>query len=144
MYRSATSSRLFAGSITRPLRMMVAVMSGEHARLACWRARPRDRQLLFYAHNLGGGDTLAKPASARRQKSEPDSRKHARRVRSPGSRGLDFSCGNSPAQVEDSHANGEAVGDLIENDALQSVGNVAVDLDAAIDRAGMHDQAIRF
>src|SRR5439155_25533256 len=32
--------------------------------------------------------------------------------------------------------------DLIENDAVQSIGDLAVDLDAAVDRAGMHNQAV--
>jgi hypothetical protein len=31
---------------------------------------------------------------------------------------------------------------LIENDAVQSIGDLAVDLDAAVDGTGMHDQAI--
>ena len=54
------------------------------------------------------------------------------------------SCRDPSAQIQNRHANGETVGHLIENDALQSVGNVAVDLDPAVDRSGMHDQAIRF
>ena len=48
------------------------------------------------------------------------------------------------AQIEHGHAHGEAVGDLVEDDALRAVGDFAVDFDAAIDRAGMHDQAVRF
>ena len=32
---------------------------------------------------------------------------------------------------------------MIENDALQAIRDVAVDLDAAVNRAGMHDEAIR-
>src|SRR4029077_11281424 len=51
---------------------------------------------------------------------------------------------DSSTQIENGHANGEAVGDLIEDDALQSVGDVAVDLDPAVDRTWMHDEAIRF
>ncbi len=50
---------------------------------------------------------------------------------------------DSSAEIKNGHADGETVGDLIENDALQAVGDFAVDLDAAIDRARMHDQAIR-
>ena len=53
------------------------------------------------------------------------------------------SCCNPTAQIENSHAHSETVGDLIENHALQTVGDLAVDLDAAVDRAGMHDQTIR-
>ena len=49
----------------------------------------------------------------------------------------------SPAKIKNGHAHGEAVGDLFENHALRAVGDIAVDLDAAIDRAGMHDQAVR-
>ena len=47
------------------------------------------------------------------------------------------------AEVKHGHAHGEAVGDLLENDAARAVGEVAVDLHAAIDRAGMHDQRVR-
>ena len=48
------------------------------------------------------------------------------------------------AEVKHRHADGEAVGDLVEDDAARAVGEFAVDLDAAIDRAGMHDQASGF
>ena len=51
---------------------------------------------------------------------------------------------NSSTQVENSHTNGEAIGDLIKDHALQSIGDFAVDLDPAVNRAGMHDQAIGF
>src|SRR4029077_10773257 len=51
---------------------------------------------------------------------------------------------DSSTQIENGHANGETVGDLIEDDALQSVGDVAVDLDPAVDRTWVHDEAIRF
>src|SRR5439155_880155 len=46
--------------------------------------------------------------------------------------------------IKTGHAHSEAVGDLIKNDALQPVSDAAVDLDATVDRARMHDQAIRF
>ena len=46
------------------------------------------------------------------------------------------------AEVEDGHADGEAVGDLVEDDAAGGVGDLAVDLDAAVDRAGMHDEGV--
>jgi len=49
---------------------------------------------------------------------------------------------NSSAQIQHCHAHGQAVGYLIENDALISVRHLAVDLDSAIDRARMHDQTI--
>ena len=77
MKRSAISSRLFAGSMMRPLRM---------------------------------------------------SRVHG--------------VGDPSAEIKNGHAHGETVGDLVENDALHAVGDFAVDFDAAIDRARMHDQAI--
>src|SRR3954470_14003522 len=48
------------------------------------------------------------------------------------------------AQIKDRHAHSQAVRHLIENDALQAVGHFAVDLDAAVDRSGMHDETIRF
>jgi hypothetical protein len=40
------------------------------------------------------------------------------------------------AQVEDGHADGDPVGDLLEDHAALAVGQLAVDLDAAVDRAG--------
>ena len=40
------------------------------------------------------------------------------------------------------HAHCEAIRDLIEDHALQTVGDFAVDLDPAVDRPGMHNQAI--
>src|SRR5438874_4397349 len=46
--------------------------------------------------------------------------------------------------MENSHPDGEPVGHLVENDALQAVGDVAVDFNAAVDRAGMHDQTLWF
>jgi hypothetical protein len=49
---------------------------------------------------------------------------------------------NSPAEVENGHAYGETICDLIQNHALQAVGDFAVDLDAPIDWARMHDEAI--
>ncbi len=50
---------------------------------------------------------------------------------------------NPSAQIQNSHADGQTVADLIENDALRTIGDFAVDLDPAIDRAGMHDETIR-
>ena len=52
------------------------------------------------------------------------------------------SCRDPSAEIQNGHAHGQTVGHLIENDALLAIGDFAVDLDAAIDRAGMHDQAI--
>ncbi len=48
------------------------------------------------------------------------------------------------AEVEYRHADSDAVGDLFENDAARGVGEGAVDFDAAIDGAGMHDDGIGF
>src|SRR5881392_3215118 len=62
-------------------------------------------------------------------------------LRSPESR-ISRSCGDSSAQIQDRHTHGQTVGHLIENDALISVRQLAVDLDSAIDRPGMHDQTI--
>ena len=53
-----------------------------------------------------------------------------------------FSRGDSSAQIKNSHAHRETIGDLVENHALQAVGDFAVDLDPAVDRSGMHDQTI--
>src|SRR5580693_5757002 len=52
-----------------------------------------------------------------------------------------FSLGiRARAEVKHGHADGEAVGHLVEDDAAAAVGEVAVDLDAAVDRAGVHDE----
>src|SRR3954471_24782172 len=47
-----------------------------------------------------------------------------------------LSCRNASAEVENGHAHREAVRDLIENDAARPVGEIAVDLDSALDRSG--------
>ena len=46
------------------------------------------------------------------------------------------------AEVEDSHADSDAVGHLLEDDAAGGVGDVAVDLDAAVDGARVHDDGV--
>jgi len=51
---------------------------------------------------------------------------------------------DSSAEIKNGHPHRQAVGHLVEDYALQSVGYVTVDFDPAIDRAGVHDQAIRF
>src|ERR1700674_3530619 len=42
-------------------------------------------------------------------------------------------------QIQNGHANRDAVGDLLEDAGLRAVGNFGRDLDAAIDRAGMQN-----
>ncbi|MFM1944055.1 MAG: hypothetical protein RI897_3037, partial [Verrucomicrobiota bacterium] len=42
------------------------------------------------------------------------------------------------------HADGEAVGDLFENYRAVAIGELAVDLDASVDGAGMHDDGVGF
>ena len=44
--RLAISSRLFAGSMIRPLRMIIAFMSGERTLVACW--SPHSAATNFY------------------------------------------------------------------------------------------------
>ncbi len=46
-------------------------------------------------------------------------------------------------QVQHGHAHGDAVGDLIENHRPRAVGDVRVDLDAAVHRARVHDDRVR-
>src|SRR5690606_27662631 len=46
------------------------------------------------------------------------------------------------AEVEDGHAHGDAVGHLIQNHAALAVGQLAVDLHPAVDRAGVHDDGL--
>ena len=45
-------------------------------------------------------------------------------------------------EEENRHADGEAIGDLLEDDGAFGIGDVAIDLDTAIDGAGMHDQDV--
>src|SRR3954470_12297573 len=52
-------------------------ISGERTRLACWRARPRDRELFCDIQRAGRGDAQRKTVSARRRN------QHTRRVRYP-------------------------------------------------------------
>src|ERR1051325_2616503 len=52
------------------------------------------------------------------------------------------SCRDSSAQVQNRHAHGETVGDLIENNALQAVGDFAIDLDPAIDRTRSEERRV--
>src|SRR3984893_11485513 len=129
MARSTISSRLFAGSITRPLRIIVALICGlgsaraSRAQLRALAKVPSVRWLNFLFGEA--------PKSAREGVCAPQN-KIARSL-----------ARNSSAEIKNGHADGEAVGDLVKNDALCAVSDVAVDLDAAIDRPRMHDQAIR-
>ena len=50
--------------MTLPLRITVAVISGENTRLACWRARPRDCELLLELRAMEHNDAEGKPVSA--------------------------------------------------------------------------------
>src|SRR5262249_9656332 len=45
-------------------------------------------------------------------------------------------------EVEDRHADGDAVGHLLEDDRALAVGDRRVHLDAAVDRPGMHDDGV--
>jgi hypothetical protein len=57
-----------------------------------------------------------------------------------------FSCGHagsSGAGVEDGHANSNAVGDLLKDHALVSIGYIAIDFHTTVDRAGVHNEAGR-
>src|SRR6185369_4595273 len=47
------------------------------------------------------------------------------------------------AEVEHGHADGDAVGHLLEDNAAGGVGDVAVDLDTAVDWARVHDDSVR-
>ncbi len=48
------------------------------------------------------------------------------------------------AEVESGHADGDTVGDLLEDYAAGRVSDIAVDFNAAVDRPRMHDDGIRF
>src|SRR5207249_11964310 len=46
-------------------------------------------------------------------------------------------------EVEDGHAHGDAVGDLIHDDRVRAVGDVAGNFDAAVHRARVQDDDVR-
>src|SRR6266516_5352183 len=46
-------------------------------------------------------------------------------------------------QEQHGHAHGQAIGDLFEHDGPFAIGDLAVDLDTAIDRARVHDEYVR-
>src|SRR5262245_1312394 len=48
----------------------------------------------------------------------------------------------SRQQIQDRHADGDPVGDLVQDDRRRPVGDVARQLDAAVDGAGMHDDRV--
>src|SRR5438067_1353587 len=115
--RSATASRRFAGSMIRPLRIIVAfiVLSGERTRLACWQKR-----LAFanFSNRFATGKRShdEKVVSARRRN------QHARRVRSADSSDRRAkSCRDPSAQIENGHSDGEPVSHLLEDYALGAV-----------------------
>src|SRR5438552_81509 len=131
--RSTISSRLFAGSITRPLRMIVVLISGEHRLPACSPRQPAANiSGLFWVNGAKIGSASCRTLQAGSLRSPEESW--------PAQLS---SCRNSSTEIKNSHAHGQAVGDLVKNDALCAVSDFAVDLDAAIDRPRMHDQAIR-
>src|ERR1051325_12179080 len=47
-------------------------------------------------------------------------------------------------QIQHGHPHRDAVGDLLENHRIGSVGDVGRDLDAAVHRTGMHDDHVGF
>lgn len=47
-------------------------------------------------------------------------------------------------KVQGCHADCQPVGHLFENDGLVAIGDVTIDLDAAVDGAGVHDQDVGF
>ena len=59
-------------------------------------------------------------------------------------------CGSSSSffasqqMIKNRHANRDAVGDLIQNHALRAIGDFIRNLDAAINRAGMHQNRVGF
>ena len=56
---------------------------------------------------------------------------------------LRWRCGGRDQRLEAGHAHGDAHLDLFVDDAaVEVVGHLGVDLDAAVHRAGMHDQRV--
>ena len=48
------------------------------------------------------------------------------------------------AEVEGSHADGDAVGDLLEDHTAGRISDITVDFNATVDRPWVHDDGIRF
>src|SRR5690349_6630481 len=62
---------------------------------------------------------------------------------SPGSSAGDFLRAFAAVDEEEhGHAHGQAVGDLLEDHGAAAIGDFAVNLDTAVDGAGMHDERI--
>src|ERR1043166_8471344 len=117
MARSTTSSRLFTGSITRPLRITLALICGLES--------ARDSRAAF--------GNPAKRNLVVAQKSFRRVAENGTRVACAPQTNTARSRRNSSTKIKNGHAHGETVGDLIEDDALQAVGDFAVDFDAAIE-----------
>ena len=49
---------------------------------------------------------------------------------------------SSGQEIEDGHSDGHAIFDLVEDDRLFAVGRVAVEFDAPVDGAGVHDDDV--
>src|ERR1700756_1869188 len=103
---------------------MVALTKGpgERTRLACWRSRPRDRELFVQLGVSPDARAQEKIVSPRRRN------QNARRVRYPISTNARSRC-DSSTQEENSHPHSESVRHLIQDDTLQAVGDFAVNLD---------------
>src|SRR5690242_2503560 len=104
---SPVSSRLLAGSMIRPLRILRALISGlgSARALACIVRRLAEQKL----------------KTRLREGAKPNTRGGC-----APQKGISRSCRNSSAEIKNRHSHGETVGDLVENDALQAVRHLAV------------------
>src|ERR1700758_2328504 len=96
----------------RPPRMMIALIFGEHSLPVCSWRQPAANS--FWLRRLNR--IPARSASCRTLQ--------AGSLRSPEE--LRPSRCDSSAQIEDGHSDGETVSDLVENNALQAIGDLAV------------------
>src|SRR5262245_22324371 len=110
------------GATTRPPASMVSAPGGASSR-GPTRATRLDQPVARHVHAVGGVDyaTVA------------DQEVH--RSGLPAALGAD-------QEVEDRHAHGDPVRHLLEDDRVGPIGHLGRHLDAAVDRAGVHDQNV--
>ena len=123
-------------------------MDAAHPDLAGRRLRPEGQGWFFFASLPSPPPVppvlpLGKVSGARVRPGEKPGVQTARRTRAAGGVVLGSVCvRSSGAEIQHSHPNREAVGDLVQDNGAAGIGDIAVDLHTTIDRAGMHDQAV--
>jgi len=135
--KSPTSSRRLAGSMMRPLRIVVAFIREGECGLP---ARSSSASLPRTSIGTPRSRPSHIPGCSREDPGYCGLEARAPQIEldtlGPCSRRY------PSAEIKNRHAHGETVGHLIEDDALRPISEIAIDLDPPVDRTGMHDQAI--